>query len=976
MDTRGGLDDEAGTPLLIAGRYEIERELGKGGMGRVVVALDHKLGRKVAIKMLIAGLRGEQALRRFEQEARAAGSLNHPNILDVHDIGNWEGEPYIVSEFLEGVTLAERIRQGPLPPEETAQLALQLAQGLCAAHGKGIVHRDLKPENLFCTSDGRLKILDFGIAKLVAPTQPETVPSFRPHTEAGAILGTIPYMSPEQVRGEPVDHRSDLFSCGVILCEALVGRSVFGRATPAETGYAILNEAPPDLPARVPPDLQSIVRRCLEKKPQERFQSAHDLQLALERISRGGPARPRRSTRIALLAAVAAAIVALALWFIRRESQLRWAHEQAIPRIAELVEKGRYSEAFALGVEAEKVVPTDPRLTKLWPEMSRDYNVETTPGGADIYTREYTAGEDAWRYLGRSPVRNARLPIGLHRWRIEKDGFATVEAASAGWKQFPLLAFARETTLRFALDKADAVPKGMVRVPAGAASLLDLGLGQLSVELPAYFLDRTEVTNRDYKQFIDAGGYRRREFWKRDFIRDGKALPWDEAIASFRDRTGRPGPSTWISGDYPEGQAEFPVTGVSWFEADAYAAFVGKALPTVYHWTQAAGLPLTSYLVPLSNFESAGPAAVGSHRGIGPHGTYDMAGNAREWCWNAAGDKRFILGGSWSDAAYVMSHPIRQSPFDRSPNNGFRLARYEGIPAQATDPIHIEERDHRKERPVSDDLFKAFKSVYSYDKTDLQAVVESVDDTSDRWRKERVSFAAAYARERVIAYLFLPRNIRPPYQTVVVFPGGNVFDLRSSNDLSLFLMGFLVKSGRAMLYPLYKGTYERSEGRNLNYSAAPTAFYRDHVLQWSKDLGRSLDYIGTRADLDAGKIALYGLSAGARLAPLLSAVDERIRVAVLVGGGLSPLTVLPEVNPLNFASRVSQPVLMINGRYDAIFSLDKGQRPLFDLLRVAAPDNKRHVVTDSDHLPPSDVVIRETLEWLDRYLGPVQQAGP
>src|SRR5262249_47194434 len=205
-------------------------------MGRVVVALDRKLGRKVAIKMLIAaGLGGEQALRRFEQEARAASALNHPNILDVHDIGSWEGGPYIVSELLEGATLAERIRHGPLPAGETARLALQLTQGLGAAHDKGIVHRDLKPENLFVTRDGRLKILDFGIAKLVAPTEAGTVP---PTTQAGAVFGMVPYMSPEQVRGEPVDRRSDLFSSGVVLYEALSGRSLFHRDTPSETGYA------------------------------------------------------------------------------------------------------------------------------------------------------------------------------------------------------------------------------------------------------------------------------------------------------------------------------------------------------------------------------------------------------------------------------------------------------------------------------------------------------------------------------------------------------------------------------------------------------------------------------------------------------------------------------------------------------------------------------------------------------------------
>src|SRR6202521_4200789 len=201
--------DAAGPPQVDV-RYRIEKEIGRGGMGRVFVAHARKLGRDVAIKVLASGLHGKEALRRFEQEARATCALNHANILDVHDIGTHEGRPYIVSELLHGITLRERLRRRPLPVKEASGYALQLAQGLSAAHEKGIVHRDLKPDNLFITEEGRLKILDFGIAKLVAPLTPgtgETLPSPQPHTEDGAILGTVGYMSPEQVRGQPADQR-------------------------------------------------------------------------------------------------------------------------------------------------------------------------------------------------------------------------------------------------------------------------------------------------------------------------------------------------------------------------------------------------------------------------------------------------------------------------------------------------------------------------------------------------------------------------------------------------------------------------------------------------------------------------------------------------------------------------------------------------------------------------------------------------
>jgi len=275
--------DAAGPPRIDE-RYRIEKEIGRGGMGRVYVAHDRKLGRDVAIKVLASGLHGEEALRRFEQEARATCALNHANILDVHDVGMHEGNPYIVSELLHGITLRERLRSGRLSVPEASGYALQLAQGLSAAHEKGIVHRDLKPENLFTTEEGRLKILDFGIAKLVAPLTlgtGETLPSPQPHTETGAILGTVGYMSPEQVRGQPADRRSDVFSFGAIVYEMLAGRSPFERDTAVETGYAILNDDPPPLPAGVPAALDRLVRRCLAKRPEERFPSARELVDAL-----------------------------------------------------------------------------------------------------------------------------------------------------------------------------------------------------------------------------------------------------------------------------------------------------------------------------------------------------------------------------------------------------------------------------------------------------------------------------------------------------------------------------------------------------------------------------------------------------------------------------------------------------------------------------------------------------------------------
>ena len=317
-------------PGVRLGAYEIVSLIGAGGMGEVYRARDSRLGRDVAIKVLPAEFSGDvERLQRFEQESRATAALNHSNILAVYDVGQYASTssgppmPYIVSELLEGETLRQRLAGTGLPTRKAIDYAVQIANGLAAAHEKGIAHRDLKPENLFITNDGRIKILDFGLAKLTqtdaAPLSASVLPTTPPHTLAGVVLGTAGYMSPEQVRGLGADHRSDIFALGAILYEMLSGRRAFRGETTIDALSAILKEDPPDLPTgetQISPALVRIVDRCLEKNPAARFQSTRDLAFALEGLSsHSGTAQalpsiaPRRTRREAFLWAAAAALL-------------------------------------------------------------------------------------------------------------------------------------------------------------------------------------------------------------------------------------------------------------------------------------------------------------------------------------------------------------------------------------------------------------------------------------------------------------------------------------------------------------------------------------------------------------------------------------------------------------------------------------------------------------------------------------------
>jgi dienelactone hydrolase len=513
----------------------------------------------------------------------------------------------------------------------------------------------------------------------------------------------------------------------------------------------------------------------------------------------------------------------------------------------------------------------------------------------------------------------------------------------------------------------DAAPPGMVRVAGGRDPARFGAVG----ELDDFWIDRFEITNRQFRVFVDQGGYGRRGYWREPFLEGGRSVPWEEAVARFHDATGRPGPATWTSGAYPDGEADFPVGGVSWYEAAAYAAFAGKSLPTMYHWFQAADLGRFADILTVSNFSGKGPAPVGRYNGLGPFGTYDMAGNVKEWCWNETNGQRFLLGGAWNEPRYLFADYDARAPFERAPGYGFRLAKYmRPLPAAVTAPVRIETLgfDAKMHEPVGDDIFAVYRRQYAYDRSPLNAIVETTEE-SEIWLRYTVAFDAAYGGERVRAYLFLPKNGSPPYQTVIFFPASDAFNLRSSRDMSVAFGDLIIRSGRAFLSPVYKGTYERATHGEMGPNAG-----RELRIAWSRDLGRAIDYLETRPDIDRARLAFYGVSAGAEAGVILTALEPRLKASVLQGAGIED-TMAPEIDPLNYAPRVRMPTLMLNGRYDFGSPVDTSQRPLFELLG-SPPERKLHTVLESGHALTVTDVAPEILPWLDRYLGPVVRSSP
>ena len=384
-----------------------------------------------------------------------------------------------------------------------------------------------------------------------------------------------------------------------------------------------------------------------------------------------------------------------------------------------------------------------------------------------------------------------------------------------------------------------------------------------------FLADKFEVTNKEFKRFVDSGGYNNKSYWKYPIYIDGKKISWESAINRFVDKTGKPGPGSWEVGTYPDGQENYPVVGISWYEASAYAVFVRKKLPSIYQWSVMAETGRAMNIIPMSNYNGKSTVPVGSMDGMSSYGIYDLAGNAREWCYNDNGlnGESYILGGGWNDPSYSFNDGGIQPAADRSLSNGFRCV--SELPEDTTienlsKTLKSGLRDYHKEKPVDDKTFSFFLRQFAYDKSHLNEQLVTEVDT-----------------------------------------GTLKIDLE------------------------------------------------------------------TRKDILTDKIGYFGWSWGGRMGGIIPAVEKRIKAVVLHVGGMPMQKTLPEVDQINFLPRINQPILMLNGKYDMYFPVESSQIPMFNFLGTASKD-KKIIIYDTGHLVPRTDLIKETLFWYDKYLGPVK----
>jgi len=657
--------------------FRVESELPAGGMSRIFLATEASLNRRVVVKVLPPEMTSEVSAARFRQEVELLARLQHPHILPILATGSRGDLLYYVMPYVSGESLRHRlVREGALPVEEATRILAEVADALSYAHAAGVLHRDIKPENILL--EGRHAVLaDFGVARAI-----QEATAGGKLTATGAAVGTPGYMSPEQVAGDHVDLRADVYALGVVGYEMFAGKPPFEG--PSAQAVLAAHLTTPPLPLRevrpeVPVQVSQAIACALAKEASQRFRNAGEFAEALSAHPPSEAAAAANSSprRVGAMVAVAALLAVVGYLAWRSGNRVDPA---VLARVRLAADSSRLDEVARL-VDSAGISLSAGALAPVFAEIGGHLSATSAPSGASVEAARISPidGFDEARYrpLGTTPLSDAPLVAGEYSIRFSLPGHDTYLALGAVVPGVTVAVAA-------GLSPADSTRGPMVRVPGG--------LSPFGVATEEFLIGRHEITNQEYLAFISAGGYRDTTYWPDSLLIRGKISSRPEALAGFVDRSGLPGPRTWVGGRYADQRGDHPVTGVSWYEAMAYAAWAGGSLPDRQQWWRGAlGDSLVAFpwgqdgatAYRRANLEGVATTPVGSYPlGVSRFGVLDLAGNVREWLLDAVPgtNRRTAVGGSWQDPPYMFeaSHAERFEPDYASEGVGFRIARKTG----------------------------------------------------------------------------------------------------------------------------------------------------------------------------------------------------------------------------------------------------------------------------------------------------------
>ena len=653
-----------------------------------------------------------------------------------------------------------------------------------------------------------------------------------------------------------------------------------------------------------------------------------------------------------------------------------WVNNFMLPKMQDFISKDDNVAAWLTSSRIDSFAPFFSTVSGEDDDISALANIKTQQDGVLVFWKAY-GQSDEWRFLGKTPLKPTRLPRGILKFKLEKEGYETTYFSSSnpslklfnspfdpGWNLEPIN-----------LQPQGSVPDGMIYIQGGNFVPALTGSGVDPVFLNPFYIDRFEVTNKDYKEFLDAGGYSNSQYWvEMDFIKDGISLSFEEAKKMMVDSTGITGPAGWEVGTYLQGTENYPVTGISWYEALAFARYKGNILPPMYHWAKAAFSPdeivspISPKLLKMANFSKEKITNVG--QGEGAYGTFDMAGNAKEWVWNIFGGRGLTLGGAYDEPTYLASQTAPEPRMNRSLKNGFRTARLIN-PRDLNpfgDPIETQApKDLSYYKPMSEEVFNVYARTYQVSSARPKYTEIYVDDSHPVWIKEKVSIDVGYNNEVMDVLIFKPKNIFGPSSPVIIHPGANYYTTPPEIDdvnPGEFSLDFLIKSGKTLVWPAWKGSLNRmQENRSSNEDTLRR--FRSQFIAWVEDTDKTLDYLETRTDIDSNNIFYLGMSYGALFNTHTLLFEDRYKGAILYVGGAFP-TYPPLVDGINHLPRIKTPFLMLNGEQDYLVPKSAAN---FFFQSTGTPDEDKNIIFyDSGHWPlPRNQMIKETLNFIDRY---------
>ena len=666
------------------------------------------------------------------------------------------------------------------------------------------------------------------------------------------------------------------------------------------------------------------------------------------------------------------AIIITLIFRFQHQSKIRYAIDYSIPSMQKDFEQlidNPYGErnwnVYKKAVELRNLIEDNPDLDKVWYGITVPLTFYTNPPGAKVYTKPYSKPDTSWYLIGTTPIEGFPFPRGLSRIKIEKAELKTqfdVILKPFGWQN-------EADTLHYQLFKESEVPDGMVHITSRAGDQAKF-MGLPDYSLGSFWMDCYEVTNREYKIFLDAGGYTNPSYWEFPFIVEDDTITFDDAKKKFIDNTGWTGPANWELSEFPKGSGNLPVTGINWYEASAYAKFVNKSLPTIFHWSYVSESNAAPEIVKFGNFNNDGPVEKRTYNSMTRFGTYDLQGNVGEWIFNSSGNDRFIVGGNYKEPSYLYSFTLQISPWNRNEITGFRCIRYidDSLKQQLTRSFDQENRDYTNLQPVSNETFQVYKELLEYERTELNSSIISETITED-WVKEITYVDVPYEDAPLKILTFLPMNYKPPYQAIIYFPGVDAHYSNSMEDMNVgSRFDFFLKSGRAVIWPVYYSSYGRGR-TNIQILNEWKQSYKNIII----DVQITIDYLQTRKDIDSERIAFYGVSWGGCVAPYILAIEERIKLGILALFGVSSAEKyrFKEFDQIDYIPHVKIPMLLLGGRFDIDCTFEQ-QQAFYDFLGTPKSDTK-WMVYETTHWIPRKDLINESLNWLDKYFGPVNK---